>query len=459
MIDCSHKREYNGCEKCTGRFIETYKIFEISCEELKFDHRRYPVCSNYSAHTNDPSCYPLGDFRLHDFKMSNIVILNGVDPVGNIIFSNNKVYRGIHKHYVEQYSTIYNICHQNGLLGHYIIDTKIADDFSLEPFGLIFEHELVWPYIYPFEWSLSMLIDAAYTLLHLIAKLDAIGLGIKDGHPYNTAYNKGKFCFIDFGSIIPKRTTLWMFKEFINTFVNWIICKTKGIGQNKLLIEENILSYLTNEEQEQYNLFKTTILELAASEEISKALGLLYHWIKSYELKHEIVTYDSKIPDSILHSIIKFTKEAQIKHVMLVSGHFTNISFALNQHNVAVTILNEDPNYMDFIYTQIKQKETAIAPALIDFLNPNGPNDGSRWFNAEIRFSSEMIIVFNQFLAQTDFVTLSKNLKLFTTRYAAIEIASPPNQNLIEAIQQDFDIIDITKESYDGKGLLFVKIK
>ena len=457
MIDCSHKR--NGCEKCVGKFIDTYKIFEISCGELKFDHRRYPVCSNYSAHTNDPSCYPLEDFRLDDFKMSNIVILNGVDPVGNIIFSNNKVYRGIHKQYVNQYSTIYNICHQNGLLGQYIIDTKIADDFSLEPFGLIFEHELVWPYIYPFEWSLSMLIDAAYTLLHLVTKLDVIGLGLKDGHPYNIAYNKGIFCFIDFGSIIPNRTTLWMFKEFINTFVNWIICKTKGIGQNTLLIEENISSHLTSEEQKRYNLYKTTILEHATSGEVSKAIGLLYHWIKTYELKHEIVAYDSKIPESILNSIITFTKEAQIKHVLLASGNFTNIIFALNQHNIAVTVFNEDPNYMDFIYTQIKQKETSIAPALIDFLNPNGPNDGSRWFNAEIRFSSEMVIVLNQFLTQTDFVTLSRNLKLFMVRYAAIEIAYPLNQNLIEAIRQDFDIIDLTKESYDGKKLIFVKIK
>lgn len=404
-------------------------------------------------------CWKIRDLRFDDFKMSNIVILNGVDPIGNIIFSNNRVYRGIHKQFVKEYSAIYNICHQNGLFGHYIVDTKIADDFSLEPFVLVFEHELVWPYIYPFEWSLSMLIDAAYMVLHLVKKLDEAGLGLKDGHPYNIAYNKGTFCFIDFGSIILHKTPLWMFKEFINTFINWIICKTKGIGQNKVLIEENISAYLTDEEQEKYNLFKTTILELASSGEISKAIELLYYWVNIYEVKHEIVSYDSKIPESILYSIIEFIKAAQIKHVMLVSGNFANLGFALNQHDIAVTVLNEDPNYIDFIYTQIKQKETYIAPALIDFLTPNGPNDGSRWFNAEIRFSSDMVIVFNQFLTQTDFAALSKNLRLFTVRCAAIEIDYPPNENLIEAIQQDFDIIDITKESYDGKRLLFVKIK
>ncbi|MBP2660575.1 MAG: hypothetical protein H6Q69_3607 [Firmicutes bacterium] len=92
-------------------------------------------------------------------------------------------------------------------------------------------------------------------------------------------------------------------------------------------------------------------------------------------------------------------------------------------------------------------------------MSPNEPNDGSRWFNAEIRFSSEMVIVFNHFLTQTDFGSLSRRLKSFTIKYAAIEIFDPPNESLIEAIKQDFNIIDILKESYDGKRLLFLKVK
>jgi hypothetical protein len=129
-------------------------------------------------------------------------------------------------------------------LGNYIVNTKIADDFSLEPYGLMFEHELIWPYIYPFEWTLSMLIDAAYLVLNLLRKLDSIGLGLKDGHPYNISYNKGNFCFIDFGFIIQQKTPLWMFHEFINTFVNWIICKTKGLGQNKLKLSKMKPAYI-----------------------------------------------------------------------------------------------------------------------------------------------------------------------------------------------------------------------
>jgi hypothetical protein len=398
-------------------------------------------------------------FAFRDLRMSNIAILNGVDPIGNVIFTNNKVYRGINKQFAQEYLTIFHICQQHGLFGHHIINTKIADDFSLEPFGLMFEHELVWPYIYPFEWTLSMTIDAAYAVLNLVRKLNEIGLGLKDGHPFNSAYHKGMFCFIDFGSIVRRKTSLWMFKEFINTFINWIICKTKGIGQNKVLIEENISSHLTNEEQKQYDLFKTTILTLASSGEIVKAIELLYYWINYYESKLQIIPYRSNIPESVLYSIVKFINDAQIKQVMLVSGNFANLCFTLNQNNILVTVFNEDPKYTDFIYSQIKQKATSISTALIDFLNPNGPNDGSRWFNAEIRFSSEMVIVFNHFLAQTDFTELSRKLKLFSIRYAAIEIFDPSNEGIIEAIKQDFNVIDIPIESYDDKKILFLKVK
>lgn len=397
--------------------------------------------------------------RLDDVKMNDIVMFNGVDPIGNVIFYNNKIYRGIHKQFVQEYSTIYQICNHHGLLGDYIIDTKISDDFSLEPFGLIFEHELILPYSYPFEWTLSMMIDAAYTVLNLIKKLDEIGLGLKDGHPYNIAYHKGRFCFIDFGSIIRGKTYVWMFEEFINTFINWIICKTKGIRENKLLIEQDISVHLTDDELEQYNLFKTTIVTLASFGEIIKALDLLYAWVQFYEAKTKIVTYQSKLPDPVLSTLVKFIKKVQIQRVIVISGDFSNICFTLHQNNIGVTVFNEDPNYIDFIYSQCKQTTpTTITPVFIDFLNPNGPNDGSRWFKAEIRYSAEMAIVFQHFLTKTDIGELIRKLKLFSVKYAVIEILNSPNKSLMQAITQHFAVVAASKK-YNDKILLLLKCK
>lgn len=218
--------------------------------------------------------------------MNDITILNGIDPAGNIILTSDKVYRGINKEYVEEYAAILNICQQNGLFGHNIINTKIADHFSLEPFTLIFEHELVKPFVYPFEWSLLMNIDAAYAVLDLVMKLDEVSLGLKDGHRLNVAYHNGRFYWIDFGSIIPNNTFSWMFEEFIDTFINAIIRMVKEVFD-----EENIRADLTDEHKQQ-NSLKTTVLEYVHAGEISKAVKLLYQWIETYEITTNISTYE-----------------------------------------------------------------------------------------------------------------------------------------------------------------------
>lgn len=388
--------------------------------------------------------------------MNDITILNGSDPAGKIILSNDKIYRGIHKEFIVEYAIIYNTCLHNDLLGRYIIKTKIADDFKLEPFALLFEHERVKPYIYPFEWTLSMIIDAAYTALNLMISLDKIGLGLKDGHQFNIAYHKGSFYWIDFGSIIQFKTLSWMFEEFIDAFINSIICKANGV------YGDNIHAYLTDEDEKKYTSLRAMILQYAHVGEVFKAAQLLQQWIKFYEMKITIIPYGSNISDSILSFIVNFVKEAQIKQVLLISGNFTNICHTLNQNDIAVTVFNEDPGYIDFIYSQIKGKTTNISPVFINFLNPNGANSEPRWSKAEMRFPAEMVIVFHHFatMSETDFGPLVKKLKLFTLRYAAIEVVYPCNSDLITAIKNEFDIITITQESYhNDKRLLFVKVK
>jgi hypothetical protein len=388
--------------------------------------------------------------------MNDITILNGSDPAGKIILSNDKIYRGIHKEFIVEYAIIYNTCLHNDLFGRYIIKTKIADDFKLEPFALLFEHERVKPYIYPFEWTLSMIIDAAYTALNLVISLDKIGLGLKDGHQFNIAYHKGSFYWIDFGSIIQFKTLSWMFEEFIDAFINSIICKANGVHG------DNIHAYLTDEDEREYTSLRAMILQYAHVGEVFKATQLLQQWIKFYEMKITIIPCGSKISDSILSFIVNFVKEAQIKQVLLISGNFTDICHTLNQNDIAVTVFNEDPGYIDFIYSQIKGKTTNISPVFINFSNPNGANSEPRWSKAEMRFPAEMVIVFHHFstMSETDFVPLVKKLKLFTLRYAAIEVVYPCNSDLITAIKKEFDIITITQESYhNDKRLLFVKVK
>jgi hypothetical protein len=62
------------------------------------------------------------------------------------------------------------------------------------------EHPLV-PFIsYPYEWTFSMLKDAALLQLDLLAEALGAGLTIKDATPYNIQFVEGRPIFIDVGS-------------------------------------------------------------------------------------------------------------------------------------------------------------------------------------------------------------------------------------------------------------------
>ncbi len=389
--------------------------------------------------------------------MNDIIILNGSDPAGEIILNKNKVYRGINKDFVVEYTIIYYICLQNDLLGRYIINTKIADDFKLDPFVLIFEHERVKPYIYPFEWTLLMTIDAAYTTLNLVVSLDKIGLGLKDGHRFNIAYHKGNFQWIDFGSIIQYKTFSWMFEEFMDAFINAIICMANGAHHG-----DNVSTHLTDAEEKKYISLRTRILNYAHIGAVTEAAHLLYQWINFYERKINIVSHHSNIPAAVLFPILQFTKKFQIRDILLISGEYPTLCFPLAQSNLSVTVFHENAEYIDFLYSQIRGKTISIAPVYIDFLNPNGTNTEPRWLKAEERFPTEMVIVFQHFSAinPTDFIPLVKKLKTFTLSYAVLEVTYPYNTDMLTAMKQEFDIMNITMESYhQNKRLLFVKAK
>jgi hypothetical protein len=77
-----------------------------------------------------------------------------------------------------------------------------ADPLDSAPAGAsgALEHPRV-PFIsYPYEWTFSMLKDAALLQLDLLMEALAEGLTIKDATPYNIQFVSGRPVFIDIGS-------------------------------------------------------------------------------------------------------------------------------------------------------------------------------------------------------------------------------------------------------------------
>lgn len=81
-------------------------------------------------------------------------------------------------------------------------------------------HERVPVVSYPYEWTFSMLQDAALLHLDLVRRCIADGLACKDGTPYNVQFVGSRPTFIDVGSFEPLRSEPWPgYRQFCSLFL------------------------------------------------------------------------------------------------------------------------------------------------------------------------------------------------------------------------------------------------
>lgn len=99
-----------------------------------------------------------------------------------------------------------------------LIGTTEADTFD----GLVhLRHETIPFWSYPYEWSFSMLRDAAMLQLDLQSEALDHDLTLKDATPYNIQFRDGKPIFIDVGSIRPlEQGEPWIgYRQFCEMFL------------------------------------------------------------------------------------------------------------------------------------------------------------------------------------------------------------------------------------------------
>ena len=104
-----------------------------------------------------------------------------------------------------------------------------------------FEHEAV-PFVsYPYEWTFSMLKDAALLQLDLLAGAMSGGWTFKDATPYNIQWVGSRPVFIDTASIVPReRGEPWLaYRQFCMLFLYPLMLKSHlGIDFNPILRAE-----------------------------------------------------------------------------------------------------------------------------------------------------------------------------------------------------------------------------
>jgi SAM-dependent methyltransferase len=125
------------------------------------------------------------------------------DPESRVFYADDQVYRSLSKEGLEDFETLA----ASGLLeDERVVRTERADGVAgLE--GLltkdtagVLRHELI-PFVsYPYEWTFSMLKDAALVQLDLLLAALEKDIVLKDSSPYNVQWRGAKPVFVDVGS-------------------------------------------------------------------------------------------------------------------------------------------------------------------------------------------------------------------------------------------------------------------
>ncbi len=116
-----------------------------------------------------------------------------------------------------------------------IVATKLLDDVPPElasaQWAGVLEHERIPVITYPFEWTFSMLRDAALLQLDLTEAALAVGLITKDATPYNIQFVGSRPTFIDLGSFerIAPGQPWFGYRQFCEQFLNPLLLQSRGI--------------------------------------------------------------------------------------------------------------------------------------------------------------------------------------------------------------------------------------
>ena len=128
-----------------------------------------------------------------------------IDDFGRVFSYDDKIFRGIYS----KAAPIVAACFQTGLVDKLnergLIPHTTIEPYTLPGYSFVLGHEKVDPVSYVFEWSFTMVKDAAVMVLDVLEELLKHGFTLKDAHPHNVLFKHNKPVWVDFTSFTPGR--------------------------------------------------------------------------------------------------------------------------------------------------------------------------------------------------------------------------------------------------------------
>ncbi|HEX5695491.1 MAG TPA: methyltransferase [Acidimicrobiia bacterium] len=143
------------------------------------------------------------------------------DPASQVVLDGSRVLRLLDRRGLEDWRALAATDFFAGAVADRRLIAAAEVDVPLQGRAGALEHPLL-PFIsYPYEWTFSMLKDAALLQLDLLRDALGAGLTIKDATPYNIQFVEGRPMFIDIGSFEAYRPgEPWIgYRQFTRQFL------------------------------------------------------------------------------------------------------------------------------------------------------------------------------------------------------------------------------------------------
>lgn len=334
-----------------------------------------------------------------------------VDPSGRVFFHEGRVFRAVYDADAAAFlarvlaAPWISEAFDAGLVG-----TWIASDVGLEGARLVLEHERVPFTVTPAEFTSRMHWQAAQTLLRVAATLARHGVYLKDAHPWNVLFHRGRAVLVDVGSLEPHdgARAAWL-DEFRRTFAAPLWLASAGMT-----------GFAAEYRRQHHSGFG---LRLFDATPLRQALGLalggarpgarsperlvarLQAWVDRHEpragdrgrwggYEQSGASEDPLTPTSPKQAFVldalSAARPATVLDCAANKGYYSEMAAALG---AAVVAFDYEERCVDACLALAQRKALDLTPAVMDFKLPTPPSGWGLACGSSIeRFGSEIVL-------------------------------------------------------------------
>lgn len=343
------------------------------------------------------------------------------DPAGFVFFHQGRVLRAVDDKCFQMMEQL----HGDGVLArlsdtHGLVPTEIVDnEVDLQMLENLhanthryLEHEVIRPITYPYEWTISMLGDAAICTLDLQIELTRYGCALKDATPFNVQFAGGRPKFIDVASIErPDRLDIWFaLGQFLQMFLYpLLLCRYRGwdfpslflARPNGRTVEEVVRAFTWFERLRPIMLVDLTLpywLQRMSRRSIRSRRGVLkkpgrsseaqllnlrrlkrktarlaagYRTRSDWSAYTDCCHYTCAGEEAKTALVGDFLRSTRPTTVVDIGCNTGNYSFLSAECGAKVVAIDADHDAVEVLYRRLRAKPTNITPMVVDLANPS----------------------------------------------------------------------------------------